>query len=86
MTHHLALSVSFESSLRAVDKRVTMPYWDFTIEGEQILKAGSGPKTIFSISPIFTSTWFGSTDELSHVGDSRWAHAPSTLGVMLPVL
>ena len=32
LTHHLALSVAFEMSLRAVDRRVTTPYWDFTIE------------------------------------------------------
>jgi len=81
MTHHLALSVSFESSLRAVDKRVTTPYWDFTIEGEQILKMGVGPKALVEISPVFTDTWFGSSDDVSHVADSRWAHAPSTLKV-----
>ena len=33
ITHHLAMSVSFDAALRAVDPSVTLPYWDFTIEG-----------------------------------------------------
>jgi len=81
LTHHLALSVSFDMSLRAVDKRCTTPYWDFTIEGQELYKMGSGPKALATISPVFTDTWFGSTDDLSHVVDSRWAHAPAQLKV-----
>ena len=32
--HHLALTNAFEASLRSVDPSVTLPYWDFTIEGK----------------------------------------------------
>ena len=41
LTHHLALSLSFEMSLRAIDRRVTTPYWDFTIE----VRANTPPDT-----------------------------------------
>ena len=34
LTHHLAMAVSFEAAIRAVNPAVTLPYWDFTIEGE----------------------------------------------------
>ena len=40
MAHHLALTVAFEASVRAVNPAVTIPYWDFTIEGETISQAG----------------------------------------------
>ena len=35
ITHHLAMSISFDAALRAVDPAVTLPYWDFTIEGRR---------------------------------------------------
>lgn len=77
LTHHLALADSFETSLRAIDRRATTPYWDFTIEGQQIEDAGGGPDMLADISPALTAKWFGSVDEESHVRDSRWAHLPS---------
>ena len=36
ITHHLALTNTFEAALRSVNPAVTLPYWDFTIEGEAI--------------------------------------------------
>jgi hypothetical protein len=36
----LALTLSFDTSLRAVDPSVILPYWDFTIEGQQIKDLG----------------------------------------------
>lgn len=75
LTHHLAMGVSFEASLRAVNPAVTMPYWDFTIEGEQIYKAGKPPSYLLQISDILTAKWFGSVDENNHIQDGRWAHA-----------
>ena len=32
ISHHLALTNTFEQSMRAVNPAVTLPYWDFTIE------------------------------------------------------
>ena len=36
LTHHLALTNTFEAALRSIDPSVTLPYWDFSIEGEAI--------------------------------------------------
>lgn len=74
MAHHFALTVAFESSLRAVNPAVTVPYWDFTIEGEAIDEAGGSPAMLGDVSPFFSDEWFGSTDENNHIQDSRWAH------------
>lgn len=77
LAHHLALSASFEMALGAIDERVSMPYWDFTKEGEAILKAGLGPSKLPTVSDVFTAEWFGASDELSHISDGRWAHTPA---------
>ncbi len=45
------------------------------MQGEKLLLDGVGPSNLASISPVFTDLWFGATDDLSHVKDSRWAHA-----------
>jgi hypothetical protein len=81
LTHHLALGLSFEASVRAVDPSVTIPYWDFTIEGEYVSNINGGsPSDMLEMSPFFTADWFGSVDENNHIADGRWAHAlmPST--------
>ena len=57
LTHHLALSSSLEMALSAVDKSVAMPYWDFTIEGEKLKKAGVGPAKLHTVTEVFTDTW-----------------------------
>ena len=73
ITHHLALSVAFDAALRAVDPTVTLPYWDFTIEGQAIASAKKTPSYLLEVSPVFTDTWFGAVDEHSHIIDGRWA-------------
>jgi hypothetical protein len=75
LTHHLALTLSFEAALRAVNPEVTTPYWDFTIDGEAIKKAGGGPSMLLSMNDFFTAKWFGASDNESHVEDGRWAHS-----------
>jgi Common central domain of tyrosinase len=74
LTHHLALTNSFESSLRAVDPSVTLPYWDFSIEGQKVLSRGEKPSYMLQVTPVFSDTWFGSVDADHHIADSRWAH------------
>lgn len=75
LPHHLALQVSFEAALRAIDPAVTLPYWDFTIEGQTIYDAGKPPSYMMEITPVFSDTWFGAVDEDSHIINSRWAHS-----------
>ena len=53
ITHHLAMSVSFDAALRAVDPSVTLPYWDFTIEGRHASPTAAHP---FDHSLPFWST------------------------------
>ena len=74
LTHHLALTNSFEASLRSVDPSVTLPYWDFTIEGQVITNLDKNPSYMLEITPVFTDEWFGSVDTDNHIADSRWAH------------
>eukprot|EP01034_Spumella_vulgaris_P025774 gene25774-32265_t len=75
LTHHLALSNSFEAALRAVDPSVTLPYWDFSIDGQAIVDADEKPSYLLKTSPVFSSDWFGSVDKDDHIQDSRWAHS-----------
>ena len=41
--------------MRAVDPAVTMPYWDFTIEGEAIVQAGGKPSYFMEVSGLTLS-------------------------------
>lgn len=45
------------SEPRQIDKRVTTPYWDFSIEGEEIYREGLGPKALVHVSKMFTDEW-----------------------------
>ena len=64
MAHHLALTIAFEASVRSVNPAVTIPYWDFTIEGEEIKSVGGGPAMLVDVSPFFVAGWFGSADQV----------------------
>lgn len=75
MTHHLSLTNTFEASLRSINPAVTLPYWDFTIEGQMIENADEIPSYMLQITPVFSDTWFGATDENHHISNSRWAHS-----------
>ena len=78
-TRHLAMTNSFEASLRAINPATTLHYWDFTIEGQTIKGANALPSHLLNISPFFTDTWFGSVDENDHIENSRWAHKKMTM-------
>ena len=66
LTNHGLLSNTFEFSLQQVNPKLTLPYWDFTIESSSTGAAayedlddvfGSSIKT-----PLFQDSWFGTTD------------------------
>jgi hypothetical protein len=79
LTHHLALTNAFEASLRAIDPSVTLPYWDFTIEGEAIKEIGEVPSYMMKITPVFSDEWFGSVDpNTNRITNSRWKSAKMT--------
>lgn len=75
ITHHLAITNSFEAALRSVDPSVTLPYWDFTIEGQRINDENQDPSYFMQITPFLSDEWFGSVDSDGHIQDSRWAHS-----------
>jgi len=75
LTHHLGMAVSFEAAIRSVNPAVTLPYWDFTIEGEYIKNLGKPPSYMMEFTPIFSADWFGSVDDDNHIQDGRWAHS-----------
>lgn len=65
------LTNTFEHSLQLVNPKLALPYWDYTIDAA----AGhstDGPGSDFQdtagdvepqrLSPLFTSSWFGSSD------------------------
>lgn len=37
MTHHVALTLLFEQALQVINPAVTIPYWEYTIEGESYI-------------------------------------------------
>lgn len=55
LPQHLKLTNMFESAMQAVDPSVTLPYWDYTIEG-------AADQTIFD-SFVFTPEVFGTLRE-----------------------
>ena len=76
LTHHLALSNAFDASLRSIDPSVTLPYWDFTIEGQAIQDVGQVPSYFLEIAPFFNDEWFGSVSSSDYrISDSRWAYS-----------
>uniref|UniRef100_A0A6C0KJH1 PKD domain-containing protein n=1 Tax=viral metagenome TaxID=1070528 RepID=A0A6C0KJH1_9ZZZZ len=74
-THHFAITQTFEAALRSIDPSVTVPYWDFTIEGQQITDADAKPSYFLEITPFLSDEWFGSVDENDHIQDSHFAFA-----------
>ena len=74
-THHFAITQTFEAALRSIDPSVTLPYWDFTIEGQQIKDADESPSYFLEVTPFLNDKWFGSTDENGHIQDSKFAFA-----------
>lgn len=74
-THHFAITQTFEAALRSIDPSVTVPYWDFTIEGQQITDADAKPSYFLEITPFLSDKWFGSVDENDHIQDSHFAFA-----------
>ncbi|CAM9599920.1 unnamed protein product, partial [Hapterophycus canaliculatus] len=79
LTNHAVVSNTFEASLQAVNPKLTLPYWDFTIENSSAGGSGDGsvnqPQTK---SPLFQNSWFGTSDprdnQVSPVKDGRWAY------------
>merc|ERR1711998_747765 len=69
MTHHIAFTLELEQSLQSIDKAVTVPYWDYTIDAYYY--------SDWTSSPIFDDQWFGtaSPKNAEHtITNGRWAY------------
>ena len=72
LTQHIALSLAFEQSMQAVNPRVALPYWDFTID-KHLYDVGNW--STLGNSPMWGSEWFGRAGgEYDTVTEGRWAY------------
>ena len=72
LTMHSGLSLMFEQAMQAVDPRVSLPYWDFTID-KWLLDSGN----LSSVwqSPIFDASWLGGVNrDTLTIDEGRWAN------------
>lgn len=64
---HVLVTNTFEYSLQLVNPKLTVPYWEFTVESSSqgLSKyVESMPETR---SPLLQTSWFGSSDPIDHV-------------------
>eukprot|EP00903_Cladosiphon_okamuranus_P011690 g10995.t1 len=77
---HSMVTMMFENSLQLVNPMISLPYWDFTIEGSVIDTdeefAGDYTRLV-EASPLWTPDWFGGVDREDYqVKDGRWGYMP----------
>ncbi|CAM9305494.1 unnamed protein product [Ectocarpus fasciculatus] len=72
------VTMMFENSLQLVNPMISLPYWDFTIEGAVIDQEFGGDYTrLTEASPLWTADWFGGVDTTDYqVKDGRWGSLP----------
>jgi len=74
--HHVAFTLLFEKSLQSINPKVTVPYWDYTIEAHYVYNA-NGDIHAWRSSIAFDDDWFGSASPKDYIIDSgRWAYTP----------
>ena len=90
MTQHLGLTLMFEQAMQAVDPRVSLPYWDFTIDRWHL---DTGNLTSLWQSPIFRADVLGNVnrDTLTiqegrwkgiKIADNQWSGTHNSYGYM----
>lgn len=63
MTNHAMITNTFEASLQAVNPKLALPYWDFTIESSSAGGVfGEAVSSAQDYSEVFQPSWFGSYD------------------------
>jgi len=74
LTHHAALGRMFEASMQLVNPKVSLPYWDYTID--TLRSKGSPDDTDFITgSGIFDESSLGDYDRETHIVNSgRWGN------------
>ena len=73
LPQHAAFTLRFERALQSVDPKVSVPYWDYTIEAYDVAVAGD--MAAWRRSPVFRDDWFGDAQPEGHVVNAgRWAY------------
>jgi hypothetical protein len=64
-TTRLSLSFRYEAALQAINPRIIMPYWEYTMESAEIMTDHNGNfNAFYEISPVFSEKWFGNFDTM----------------------
>ncbi|CAM9668790.1 unnamed protein product [Ascophyllum nodosum] len=75
LTSHVLLTNIFERSLQIVNPKLSLPYWDFTIEASSSRETKYDPSDPTSRTPLLDPSWFGTFDPNDQmVKDGRWAY------------
>ena len=61
LTSHSKLSNTCEHSLQLVNPKLTLPYWDWTIEELDAERESVDGEMVIK-SPLFQESWFGTAD------------------------
>lgn len=70
-SYHLLI---FSSHEQRVNPKLTLPYWDFTIEEAEAANSGENNKIVID-SPLFQDSWFGTADPNDHtVSEKSFSH------------
>merc|ERR1712070_171264 len=77
-TQHTAMTSEFEQALQAVNPKVAVPYWDYTVDSVKMssdkMHRPESFSDIFRDSELFTGVWFGTTNAKDHrIADGRFA-------------
>ena len=75
LTQHAALSKWFEVVLQSIDPSVSLPYWDYTIEGQAVNNTGDIMK--WRQSDVFDPEQFGPCVHSGPVTEGRFAYTPT---------
>ena len=88
MTHHVGFTLELEVALQAVDRTVSVPFWEYTIDEYEYCERSGGSdssqgtrgcweRAISSQSPIFDQDWFGAaapSNQHHIVTEGRWGY------------
>ena len=67
LVSHSLLTNTFEFSLQLVNPKLTVPYWDFTMETTAASKVQYDPAFPLTRTEMLSPWWFGSVDLNDHV-------------------
>jgi len=75
MPQHMGLTLLFEQSIHMINPELSVPYWDFTIDGHEVFVNKGGDFDALWDMQVFASDWFGDGGSNDHhtFTEGRWA-------------